>query len=439
MEVGVGDERERAVGGVGERAGVGRVDGTGGDDGDGVAVDVEIVVEPPVGGADRQRHAVIDDVGVVDGDRGVVERGDVDRDGGDVRERVAVVEPVPEGVDAVEVGPGRVDERTVVEQRHAAVVGDADQFDGEHIVVRIAVVDQHAGRVDRQRRVLVGRVGVVDGQRRVVDRGDVDRDGGGVGAAAVGDPIGKVVDAVEIGVGRVGEAAVGGQRQRAVGHVVDQRHRERIVLRIGVVAERPVGGVDGERLVFGRRVVVVAGGGREVDPADGDVDGVRRVSAAGGGRHRPAVAGGCLGGVAGEEDFVDLGPVLPHPQVDRVRPGRIEGHGDAVVPGPTVDGVPPRPDVAGVVVQTVAAGGDRVAVESQVDRIVGPGCCPGSCPDVEGAGGVDRDGVIATRAAGVVADVASGVRGGGQIGTARCTRVGDGGPGVSVGVAGAGR
>ena len=71
--------------------------------------------------------------------------------------------------------------------------------DGQGVAVGVGVVGQHGAGGDRRRRVLGGGVGVVAGDRGVVDGGDGDGDGGGVGAAvAVGDGVGEAVGAVEV-------------------------------------------------------------------------------------------------------------------------------------------------------------------------------------------------------------------------------------------------
>ena len=79
--------------------------------------------------------------------------------------------------------------------------------------VGVGVVGQHAAPAAMLSVAVLGDVvGVVDGDRaRRWRRGDGQGDGGGVGAAvAVGDGVGEGVGAVEVGVGGVGERAVGG-------------------------------------------------------------------------------------------------------------------------------------------------------------------------------------------------------------------------------------
>ena len=83
------------------------------------------------------------------------------------------------------------------------------------------------GAGDGQRGVLWRRVAVVVGDRRLagcaVD-GEADRGGVAVDDAVVG-LVGEAVGAGEAGVGRVGERAVGVERQRAVGRAGDHDGR----------------------------------------------------------------------------------------------------------------------------------------------------------------------------------------------------------------------
>ena len=113
---------------------------------------------------------------------------------------------------------------------------------------------------DREGRVRDGRaVAVVHPRRRVVDADDRDRDGRGVGAAVpVGHRVGERVRALEVVVGVVREAAVGGERQDAVVDVVAQARRERVPVGVRVVAEHARGRLVEEALL-GDLVRVVRG------------------------------------------------------------------------------------------------------------------------------------------------------------------------------------
>src|SRR5262249_56430368 len=95
----------------------------------------------------------------------------------------------------------------------------------EHIAVYVAFTPQ---RVSADRRILAGRRDVILRHRRIVDRGDVDADGGNaaVGGAVVG-LVAEAVGAVVVGIRRVGERAVGVQRQTAVHGTRDQDRTRR--------------------------------------------------------------------------------------------------------------------------------------------------------------------------------------------------------------------
>src|SRR5204862_7083088 len=105
------------------------------------------------------------DGGVLGGDRrvvlrhrGIVHRGDVDADGGDIAVGHAVIGLVGEAVGAVVVGGRRVGERAVGVQRQAAVGGAGDQHRAQGVAIGIGVVGQH---VAADRRVLGGASRVV--------------------------------------------------------------------------------------------------------------------------------------------------------------------------------------------------------------------------------------------------------------------------------------
>src|SRR5262249_32643518 len=160
----------RAVGQV-YRANAG-VRYSGNRDGQGIAVDVS-----RCGDAERGVGRVFSDrdrlVGICS--RGIVDRRDIDADGGDVAVGAAVLGLVAGAVGAVVVRGRRVGEGAVGVERQAAVGRTADQDRAERIPVDVAVVGEH---VAADRRIFVRRRRVVLGDRGVVDRGDVDADGG---------------------------------------------------------------------------------------------------------------------------------------------------------------------------------------------------------------------------------------------------------------------
>ena len=102
----------------------------------------------------------------------------------------------------LKLGAGRVAEAAVVIERQRAVGRAADDAGRKRIAIDIAVVGEDAaGRIDRQRRTLIERIGIVGARRRVVDRAHTDRHGRRIaGRRAVAGLIDERVAAVEVGV-----------------------------------------------------------------------------------------------------------------------------------------------------------------------------------------------------------------------------------------------
>ena len=75
---------------------------------------------------------------------------------------------------------------------------------------------------------------------------------------AVARRVAEAVHAVKVGVGRVGERAVGVKGQSSVGRAGHQRGRERIAVDVGVVAQHTRGG-NRQQCVFSSRKVVIFG------------------------------------------------------------------------------------------------------------------------------------------------------------------------------------
>ena len=115
----------------------------------------------------------------------------------------------------------------------------ADDGQRQRTIADAGVVRKHARRGEHERGVLGGGVGVVVGDRDVVDRGDGHVDGGGGGAAvAVADGVGERVGAEEVGVRGVGHGGATDDRDRPVGALGDAGDGQRLadVGRDGVVA-----------------------------------------------------------------------------------------------------------------------------------------------------------------------------------------------------------
>src|SRR5207302_473503 len=141
-----------------------------------------------VGGADRAAdgHVLVGGQAGALGDGGVVDRVDGDADGGLVAVEAAVVGHVGEGVGAVVVGGRRVGGRAVAVERQLAVGRAGHHGRGQRRALHVAVVAEHAGGADRQRRVLVGDVAVVVGDEGGLVRADVHR-GDGIRVGAIDD------------------------------------------------------------------------------------------------------------------------------------------------------------------------------------------------------------------------------------------------------------
>src|SRR6185437_8880623 len=104
---------------------------------------------------------------------------DRDRDGGRGNGvHRAVIGPVGEAVRAGIADGWGVGERTVGKGRERTVSRVSDETDREVVAVGVGVVGEQAGRRDSQAAILIYRIAVGIGHRRVVDRrGDGDRYG----------------------------------------------------------------------------------------------------------------------------------------------------------------------------------------------------------------------------------------------------------------------
>ena len=319
---GAADDRNRPVGSLGD-----------GRDGERLAgVGNGRVVEEHV---DQVRTGVLRHNRVVV-DRGwrVVGRGDADRDRADVGAALAVGHGVVEAHRAGEIevrgegeGAPGVQRDRAGGDRHRVADRDRDAVDlgdAQRVAVEVGVAGEHVD-VGEGRVLGGGQAQLVVGHRRVVGRGDADRDRADVGAAlAVGHGVVEAHRAGEIEVRGEGEGAPGVQRDRAGG----DRHR---------VADRDRDAVD---LGDAQRVAVEVGvAGEHVDVGEGRVLGGGQAQLVVG--HRRVVGRGDA-----DRDRADVGAALAvgHGVVEAHRAGEIEVRGEG-------EGAPG--------VQRDRAGGDR--------------------------------------------------------------------------------
>ena len=202
-----------------------------------VAVDVRVVAEH-AWRRHRQHGVFIRAVAVVDRHRRVVHGVNRNRHRRDVRVEAAVVRLVGKAVGSVVVGGRRVGEAAVGVQRQRAMRRTGHQNGGDRCAVDIAVVAEHARRGHRQRGVLRSGVAVVDCDRRIVHGVDRHRHCRDVRIeSGVVRLVGETVRPVVVRRGRVGEGAVGVQRQRAVRRAAHQDRGQRVAVDVGVVSE----------------------------------------------------------------------------------------------------------------------------------------------------------------------------------------------------------
>ena len=203
-----------------------------------------------------QRDALIR-AGIHDGR--IVDGRDRDRHGRRVRERAAVAGPVREAVDPVEVRVRRVREAAVRVQHDGSVRGGRHDGCREGRAVDVRIVGQHAGRVHDERDIF-GRgvrsrptaTGASFTGLTVIVTVAAARAG-----LAVARGVGEGVGPGEIRLRRIEEAAVGIERQAAVGRRRHElRRQRRSGIGVGVVGEH-AGGRHAERDVLIDAVAVV--------------------------------------------------------------------------------------------------------------------------------------------------------------------------------------
>ena len=187
---------------------------------------------------------------VIDRYRRIVDRADIEGDGCGGAVHRAVIDGVAETVGAVEVGVGRVGEGAVRIEHERAVGDIARKRDRQRVAgIGIGVVEQH---VAGDLCVFITRKCVIDRHRRIVDRGDGDRDGGG-GAVIerVGEALIRRAIGVEVSIGRKAEIRTAiGDHHGTIGRLGDRLDQLRTGIDIGVVGQH----------IEGRRTAVLGHG-----------------------------------------------------------------------------------------------------------------------------------------------------------------------------------
>ena len=257
MEIGVGREGDRAVGGQRHRAVPGVLDAGHPQP---VAIDVVIVGGQPALVEDG--WGVLVGVDIVAGGHGsVVDRGHLDPHRGGVEAAMAVADRIGERGFAVEIGVGGEDDM-VPGQLDRAVLRLLHRDDAQRVAVGVMVVagEEAAGHADRG--ILGGGQPVVGGDGRIVDRRHLDPGHGGVEPAlAVADGIGERGLAVEIGVGGEADAAVRIQHDLPMAGALDADDMQKVAVAVAIVAEQR------RRLDPQRPVLVGASADRRPPPA----------------------------------------------------------------------------------------------------------------------------------------------------------------------------
>ena len=257
--VGRGNVGEAVVGVLDERA----VRGWAGQrqrQGQRVAVDVAVVAEQ----IEDQAAVFGQRRDVVAGDRGVVDGGDGEVDDTEGAE-FAVARREGECVAAVPVGGWAIGPGAVRVGRHTAVAGLSDG-DRQRIAVDVAGLGQ---QVEGEAAVFEQGGGKRADHRGVVHRGEgQDHVGDGGVERAVAHLAGEGVAAVPVGVGGVGEAAVGAHGEGAVPRAAEDAGGERGGIGVGRRGQQ----VAGERRVFLTGQRLTAQGRRVIHRGDVEFD-----------------------------------------------------------------------------------------------------------------------------------------------------------------------
>src|SRR5664280_1080088 len=208
------------------------------------------VIGKNAGGGDGQTNVFQRGISVGHRDRGVIHRGDVDGDRGEIAVGGAVVGAVGERVAAVVVGGGKVSEAAIGIEIQHSMSDVAHQPCGQSVALHIRVIGKNAGGGDGQTNVFQRGISVVVGDGRVVHGRNVDGDRGeiAVGGAVVG-AVGESVAAVVVGGRAVSEAAVGVESQDSMSDVAHQPCGQSVALHIRVIGKN-ARSRDGQTNVF---------------------------------------------------------------------------------------------------------------------------------------------------------------------------------------------
>ena len=218
--------------------------------------------------------------------RGIVDAADIDLQRADLRtERLSVEDPKADtGIELAESillrrepqqalrdvvyrnSLGRGDRLSV--QRQPARIGQPRDFDRRDCIP-VDIGETKIADAEGVCRILVERNCRIEGNRCVVDRGDVEKNLHLCRAAgAIRHAIDKAILAVEIGLRCIDETTVCSERDRAMRGFGNQSHLQLIPVDIAVVGKNARGGVDGQRLVLGGVVAVSVADNGVIDGGD---------------------------------------------------------------------------------------------------------------------------------------------------------------------------
>ncbi len=221
-----------------------------------LAVVLDIVGEQPIG-TDHDRIVLADRIAIVGRLeaivvqlRRIIHGSDREADPACRGRPARVRDDVVEVSVAPEIGArGHMDQAIVADRDGDIGVGD-HRLHREPVLVDIGVVGAERGRIEGEARAFGRRIDrIVMRDRRIVDRGDLDRHLG-FGPAAFGRVrhVAEFGGAVEIGVRREGDVAVARQRDRPVDGLMDLADDHAVA--VEVVGQEPLD-ADHQRTILG--------------------------------------------------------------------------------------------------------------------------------------------------------------------------------------------